>query len=148
MDKEKIKKATKCAFCHKAPFADGTEIQLVSITESGKILTPYDGKDSSTSVLLPMCGYHMVLSMERMMAITTQDNKIITVGKLLEFERLTDGSLNVRSKLSRSPILRKESEVAKIILGARKMQRGIESEQNKTRNRKEKDIAPAETHKS
>ena len=128
MDKEKLKEATKCAFCLNPPFATGTEIQLVSITESGKLLAPYDGKDNSTSIILPMCGYHMVLSMERMMAITIHDNKIITVSKLLEFERLTDGSLNVRSKLSRSSILKKESEVAKIILEARKMQKGIENE--------------------
>ena len=136
-----LKKALKCALCLNPPFVDGAEIEVVSFSESGKVINPYEGKEQSMGIILPMCGYHMVLSGERMIALTTKDKRIITVRKVPEFEKLTDGSLIVRSKLSRSPQLKRESEVAKVILTARKMQKGIEdNEQKKTRDRKEKDI--------
>ena len=137
-----LKKALKCALCLNPPFVDGAEIEVVSFSESGKVINPYEGKEQSMGITLPMCGYHMVLSGERMIALT-KDNRIITVRKVPEFEKLTDGSLIVRSKLSRSPQLKKEAEVAKIILTARKMQKGIEdNEQKKTRDREEKNIKP------
>lgn len=111
MDKEEVKKAIKCSFCNNRPFEEGTVIKLVS-----------EEKDRSFGVLLPMCAYHTVLSKERMISLTTKDNKIITVKGFPKLEKLVDSSLLVRSKLSRSPQLKKESNIAKIILNARKLQ--------------------------
>ena len=124
-----MEKATKCSMCNEQPFVDGVEVQMVSVTESGKITTPYDTKKSSSNVLLPMCAYHMVLSAEGILAITTQ-GQLISPSWLGDFEKLSDNELKIKSKLKRSDKLKHQSHLAKTLLDARKFQ----SEMKKNKN--------------
>jgi hypothetical protein len=119
MDKEKTDEIIKqmkenkfCAFCDNEKLFDGVGIQLVSISESGQLMTPYDTKLSSMSAMVPACGYHMVLAQEGLLAVTTQ-NQLIQARILTEMEKLSDDELkHVLLKVKRG-IKSQESEVMK-----------------------------------
>jgi len=125
---EKIKRMNEnkyCALCNNEKLFDGCGMQMVSITESGKIETPYETEESGTSVMIPMCGYHMVLSQEGLLAMTTQ-NQVIQTKFLTQLEPKPDSELKrIILKIGRA---NKTSEngmikhVAKTIISARKFQ--------------------------
>ena len=133
LTKEKIRELKEqskhCALCGEYSLFDSCSINLVSVTESGQINQPYQSKDGlmEMNTMLPMCAYHMVLSQEGLIAITTQ-NQLIFVKELNAFERLSDKELSVRSKLTRSPELKRLSIIAKAILNARKFQSEMSKE--------------------
>jgi hypothetical protein len=124
-----------CALCGKPSLFDGCGIQLVSVTETGKVIAPYEAKDrsSSASLMVPMCGYHMILSQEGLIAITTQ-HQFIQTKLLTALEPQTDEDLKkFLLKIGRaenSEINRAYKHVAKTIISARKfqieMEKGIE----------------------
>lgn len=132
---EKIKEikeqSRNCALCGHRSLIDGCSINLVSITESGQINQPYEDKEglSGMNALLPMCAYHMVLSQEGLIAMTTQ-NQLISVKELSAVERLSDKELKLRMKITRSPELKKLSLVCKVVFNARKFQSEMSKEQN------------------
>ena len=132
MEKEEIDQKIKqmkenkfCGLCNNEKLFDGCAMQLVSITESGKIETPYETEGSGTSVMIPMCAYHMVLSQEGLLAMTTQ-NQVIQTKFLTQLEPKPDSELKrIILKMGRA---NKTSEngmikhVAKTIISARKFQ--------------------------
>jgi len=130
--RELKEQSRNCALCGHRSLFDACSINLVSVTESGQINQPYQSKDglSGMNAMLPMCAYHMVLSQEGLIAITTQ-NRLISVKELNALERLSDKELSVRSKLTRSPELKRLSIIAKAILNARKFQSEMSKELKK-----------------
>lgn len=46
--------------CEKPLFAH-VSVPMVAISESGKLEFPYNNKDQSAGVSIPMCGYHMAM---------------------------------------------------------------------------------------
>lgn len=134
-EKPVFKKAERCTFCIRQPLFDGAGINLISMTESGEIVTPFETEDSSASIMLPMCAYHMVLAQQGVIAITT-NNKIISARKLGIFETLTDAQLKIRSKLVRnSKELEHEAHLAKAVVEARQFQTGMDKEIEKQENK-------------
>jgi len=91
---KEMKANKKCYLCDNDKIFDGVGIQLVSLTESGKIVESFETKDSSASVLIPMCAYHMVMAQEGAYAMTT-DNKVIKPSWIEHFESLNDEGLEI-----------------------------------------------------
>jgi hypothetical protein len=91
-----------CAFCKNESFFDGVTIQLISLTESGEVV-PHSNKDTGMSAMLPMCAYHMVLSQEGLMAITTE-NRVVQSKFLTQYEPQSTAELtHLEHRLRRMP---------------------------------------------
>jgi hypothetical protein len=136
MNKEEVEKQIqkmidnkKCALCARDKFIDGCEVQMVSITESGKIESPYNSGMSSMGTLLPLCAYHMVLSQEGLIAMTTQ-GQVISPKILLDAEKSSEEDLNrVIRNLKRAlkdEFNKSVMHTAKAVLNARKFQKAME----------------------
>jgi len=121
-----------CALCGKESMFDGCSIQIVSITESGKINTPYDTEMQGMSGMIPMCAYHMILSQQGLFAMT-MDNLIISPRRLKEFESFSDSDLRRRAGMKRNnKVLKEEGHMAKAIVEARKFQSEMEKAKGKS----------------
>lgn len=135
LTEEKMKEIKKhsrfCAFCRGESLFDACTVQMVSITESGKIETPYRTKGSSMSAMLPLCAYHMILAQEGIIAVTTK-GRPISAGWLMQFETLSDAALLIKSKLKRSPKITKQAHFAKAIFQARKFQSEMDAAKGKS----------------
>lgn len=120
--------SNNCVLCGREVLFNGCSINIVSVTESGKIIAPHDKEEISLSAMIPLCAYHMVLAQGGFLALTT-DNKMIFARKLPQFEQLTDASLLIKSKLKRNnPILEVEAQLAKSIINAREFQASMDKE--------------------
>ena len=106
MDIERIKKLRDggCACCGAPVMVDGMQMQILTFTESGQPIFPYDNETESLSMMLPVCGYHMALAGEGWIfyhdiwKIPVQP-KIIT-----ELETMTDSDLRLgAARLKRLP---------------------------------------------
>jgi len=141
LTKEKIRELKEqskyCALCGKDSLFDGCTMQIVSISESGQVIAPYDNETQGMSIMLPLCAYHMVLSQEGLLAITTQ-NQIIQSKLLTQLEPQSDEQLKKfilkldRAKKEKFNIAYKQ--VAKTILNARKFQKEMDKEIEKHKN--------------
>lgn len=119
-----------CAFCGKKSMINGMSVPLVSLSESGKVITPYDSKGTSSAVMYPACAYHFVLIGEGLMAVTTQD-QVILPNILQELEPKSDEELkNLSMKLRRINSKEKANKflltVVKTILEGRKFEKDFE----------------------
>ena len=117
---------------------DGCGIQIVSISETGQVIAPYDNEFQGMSSMLPMCAYHMVLAQEGLIAMTTQ-NQIIQSKLLTQLENQTDTDLNKfvlkLNRAKKDDLNRAYKQTAKTIINARKlqidMQMGVEEAKKK-----------------
>ena len=129
---EEYKKNSKyCAVCGKPSLFDGCSINLVSITETGEVIAPFNNEVQGISSMIPMCAYHMILAQEGLIAVTTQ-NLIIQSRFLTQLEPRTDAELDkFIQKLNRAEknqINEMFKQTAKVILDARKFQNDIGKE--------------------
>ncbi|TET75172.1 MAG: hypothetical protein E3J56_01100 [Candidatus Aminicenantes bacterium] len=76
--KEKLKKMAqaKCAYpgCKKRQMMT-VSLQIISLLESGKIFTPYTGKDSAMNIGVPLCTYHFRIAAAGLLAVMEKRNK-------------------------------------------------------------------------
>lgn len=147
---EKIKKFKEqsefCLICGKKVLFNGASINLVSITEGGKVVQPYETEDQSMGAIVPLCPYHMILAQCGVIAMTTQ-NQIIHARRLSEFEAITDAALRLKSKINRnSKILQEEAQLAKAIIDARKMQTEMDKQEEEMKIMQEE--SACEEHKN
>jgi len=117
---------------------DGCGIQIVSVSETGQVIAPYDNEFQGMSGMLPMCAYHMVLSQEGLIGMTTQ-NQIIQSKLLTQLENQTDEDLNKfvlkLGRAKKDELNKAYKQTAKTIINARKfqidMEKGVEEAKNK-----------------
>jgi hypothetical protein len=129
---EEYKKNSKyCAVCGNPSLFDGCSINLVSISETGEVIAPFNNEFQGLSSIIPMCAYHMIIAQEGLIAITTK-NLIIQSRFLTQLEPRTDAELNkFIQKLNRAEknkINEMFKQTAKVILDARKFQKDIGKE--------------------
>ncbi len=55
-------------------------LQIIALTESGKIITPYTRKDSQMSMGVPLCAYHFRISTFGLLAVMEKRNKYLLHG--------------------------------------------------------------------
>lgn len=122
---EKIKQMKEnkyCALCTNEKLFDGCSVQMVAITESGKIEEP---SIPGMSSMLPLCGYHMVIAQEGFIAMTIQ-NQIISPRMLSDMEQESDEEIKkIIKNLGRSnkdQFNKSMMHTAKTVLNARKFQ--------------------------
>lgn len=128
-----------CVICGKENLFDGCSINLVSISESGQIVTPYETENSSMNVIMPLCMYHMILAQEGIIAVTTQ-NQFIQSKILTQLEPQLDKELRKlilkigrgkKDKLSTAT-----KNVAKILIQARKIQSDMDKKSKEKKDAK------------
>jgi len=142
--KEIKEKSKNCALCGKPTFFDGSPIQLVSFTESGKVVSPYETEYSSQSMIIPTCPYHMVMCAEGVYAMTTE-NQVIKPTFIKEMEQMDDLGLKRMEKIiKRAEKSDKNKAILdglKIIKQARKfvidMEKGEKEVKNNGKRRKD-----------
>lgn len=142
---EEYKENSKyCYLCRwigdkKESMFDGCQIQIVSITESGKLVKPYDTQLEGMTAMLPMCAYHFILSQEGVLATTTK-GEIIQSKILADLEPQSDDTLKrLILRLERSGKDKKNMAiklVAKTLINARKFQKEFDEELEKAREKK------------
>ena len=127
--KIKLEKATKCAMCDSVPMFDGCSVGMVAVSESGQVLDSFTTKDSSMSVMLPLCCYHVVLAQEGLVLVDSQ-NHILSHKMLSDMEHLSNSALKSLSlSLRRLPVhslnivqIKAQRQIIKILLDARNFQ--------------------------
>lgn len=131
--KEMKEKSKYCALCKEESLFNGCSVMLVSITESGEIVAPYETKDSGASVMIPLCAYHMILSQEGLIAVTTE-NRVIQAKFLTHLESQSDEELRkFVKKLNRAeknPLNKMWKQSAKAIISARDFQKSMKEKKD------------------
>lgn len=109
---------------------DGCTINLISVTESGQVVAPYNDKNlgASMSSMLPMCAYHMVLALGGLIAQTTQGD-IIETKILTQLEPQSDKILKKLilklGRIEKNELNKAFKAVAKALIGARQFQKDM-----------------------
>jgi hypothetical protein len=126
-------KTEKCIIpnCNKESFSQ-VEVPITSITESGKILFPYNSKESEVNTFLPMCAYHMVLQSEFGIVMLNSDKTLILrCPEILEkYKNCPDKEMIESIKEQKDdPNKSKGIELAKIHLKAKKFEEDLEKKE-------------------
>lgn len=106
-------------------------VPIVSITESGKIEFPYDNKEQSAEVSIPMCGYHFAMMGECetfLFGVTMENNSLIVRSPewIKKYEAETTKDLKEGIKEEKSNPEKSESiKIIKGILAGRKFEEGL-----------------------
>ena len=102
---------------------DGCSVNLVSISETGQVIAPFETKDSSAGVIIPLCAYHFVLAQEGLIAVTTE-NQVIQSKLLTQLEPQTNEDLNKfilkLGRAKKDELNKAYKQLAKTIINARK----------------------------
>lgn len=134
----KLKKPRKCACCDHPPFIDGMQMRILTFTESGEPIFPYENEEESMSVMLPVCDYHMVLAGEGWIFYDQNKGMPVQPKILTILETKSDGELKVEQmKLKRMPKNEKNKMMAamiKDVLTARQWVTTMASGQSKSEN--------------